>query len=270
MARPSRLFVAAMVALAACGGSDERVEPGEALGNDSLTAIADQGTLPDTTVPAPPETVYTERPAPPPPAAATPRPRPSPPPAATPTPQPPPAAAPATRTVASGTAIRTTTIDSVHSRVHRVGETVRVSVASDVVDDRGRVVIPSGSVMTLAITEIRPAGSRGGAGTLVLAARDVTINGESHPVTGAATDFEYELRGRGVGTGEVAKTAGGAAAGAIIGRVIGGRRGTIIGAVGGAAAGAAVADATQDRDIVVSAGKSIVVTLSGPFTREDT
>jgi hypothetical protein len=169
--------------------------------------------------------------------------------------------------VASGTAIRTTTIDSVHSRVHRIGETVRVSVASDVVDDRGRVVIPSGAVMTLAITDIRAASSRNGTGTLVMAAREVTIDGQSYPVSGSATDFEYELRGRGVGTSEVAKTAGGAAAGAIIGRVIGGKKGTLIGAIGGAAAGAAVADATQDRDIVVSAGKSIVITLSDTFSR---
>lgn len=257
------LLLATVFTLAACGGSDDQVEPG-ALNNDSLEALADQGTLPDTMPPAPPETVYTERPTPPPPPpASTPRPRPSPPPAQ-PTPQPP--AAPAARTVASGTAIRTTTIDSVHSRVHRAGETVRVSVASDVVDARGRVVIPSGSVMTLAITEIRAAGSRDGAGTLVMAAREVSIDGKSYPISGSATDFEYELRGRGVGTSEVAKTAGGAAAGAIIGRVIGGKKGTVIGAIGGAAAGAAVADATQDRDIVVTAGKSIVVTLSDEFS----
>lgn len=257
----SSTALVALLALGACGGPDEPLAPGEMAASDSLLPIADQGSLPDTNPPAPPETVYAERPAPP-PARVTPRP--STPPPAAPTPAAPPAA-PVRHAVASGTTIRTTTIDSVHSRVDRSGDAVRVSVANDVVDDRGRVVIPSGSVLTLVITEIRSAGTRGGDGTLVMAAREVTINGTSHPIAGNATDFEFELRGRGVGTGEVAKTAGGAAAGAIIGRVIGGRRGTVIGAIGGAAAGAAVADATQDRDLVVSAGRNIVVTLSAEF-----
>jgi hypothetical protein len=245
-----------------CSRDDGEIEPGAALG-DSLVPIADEAMLPDTTPPAPPETVYTERPAPPPPA---PRPRPSPPPAATPA-APTPAPATTQRQIASGSAFGTTMIDSVHSRVTRVGDLVRVSVATDVLDSRGRVVIPSGSILTLAVSEIAPAGSKGGAGVLTMAARTVSISGTEHPISGRATDFEYELRGRGVGTSEVAKTAGGAAAGAIIGRVIGGRRGTVIGAIGGAAAGAAVADATQDRDVVLAAGKPVTITLSDTFTR---
>lgn len=249
-----------MLAASACGGTDDQVEPGTAMG-DSLVPIADEATLPDTTPPAPPETVYTERPAPPPAA----RPRPLPPPAAAPAP--PPAPVSIQRQIASGTAFGTTMIDSVHSRVTGVGDLVRVSVSSDVLDAGGRVMIPSGAVMTLAISEIAPAGSKGGAGTLVMAARSVSIGGTEYPISGRATDFEYELRGRGVGTTEVAKTAGGAAAGAIIGRVIGGRRGTLIGAIGGAAAGAAVADASQDRDVVLAAGKSVRITLSDTFSR---
>lgn len=248
------------IALAACGGGDDEIQPGEAVLNDSLISVADEALLPDTTTPAPPETVYTQRPAPPP--AAAPRPRPSPPPAAAPAPPP----APARASLASGTAIRTTTIDTVHSRVTRAGDRIRVAVASDVVSSSGRVVIPAGSTVTLQVSEIAAAGSKGGAGTLVMVARTVTINGEEHAISGRATDFEYELRGRGVGTGEVAKTAGGAAAGAIIGRVIGGRSGTVIGAVAGGAAGAAVADATQDRDVVLGAGKAVTITLSDEFS----
>jgi hypothetical protein len=250
------------VIVVACSRGDDEIEPGMAVG-DSLVPIADEAVLPDTTPPAPPETVYTERPAPPPPAA--PRPRPSPPPAAAPAP--PPAPASSQRQIASGTAFSTTMIDSVHSRVTRVGDLVRVSVANDVLDAGGRVIIPSGAVLTLAVSEIAPAGSKGGAGVLTMAARTVSIGGTDYPISGRATDFEYELRGRGVGTTEVAKTAGGAAAGAIIGRVIGGRRGTIIGAIGGAAAGAAVADATQDRDVVLAAGKPVRITLSDNFSR---
>ncbi|HRP09234.1 MAG TPA: glycine zipper 2TM domain-containing protein [Gemmatimonadales bacterium] len=251
------------LAIAACGGDNGDIQPGDAALNDSLIPVADEAFLPDTTTPAPPETVYTERPAPPPPAA--PRPRPSPPPAAAPAPTPAPPPAPARTALASGTAIRTTTIDTVHSRVTRVGDKIRVAVANDVTSSNGRVVIPSGSTITLEVSQIAAAGSKGGAGTLVMVARSVSINGHDHPISGRATDFEYELRGRGIGTGEVAKTAGGAAAGAIIGRVIGGRSGTVIGAVAGGAAGAAVADATQDRDVVLGAGKPVTITLNDEF-----
>jgi hypothetical protein len=267
MARLTTLISGSLaLALVACGGGDASLEPDSTTAGlaDSLVPIAEEPLLPDTTPPEPADTVYVNRPTPPPPASRPPANRPSPPPASTPAP--PPAPAPARRTLASGTEIGTTTIDSIHSRHNAVGDAIRVRVNRNIVDSEGRTVIPAGAVITLGITEIAPASSKGGAGTLVLAARSVTIDGESYPVTGRATDFEYELRGRGVGGREVAKTAGGAVAGAIIGRVVGGRKGTVIGAVGGAAAGAAVADATQDRDVVVAAGKPILITLNDDFT----
>lgn len=262
---------AAMVlgALTACGGGDASLEPDDGAGlNDSLVPIADQPLLPDTTPPAPPDTVYVERPSPPPVVSRPPAARPSSPPAAAPAPPPAPAPAPAPapRMLASGTEIGTTTIDSIHSRYNKVGDAVQVSVNRNIIDAEGRTVIPAGSVITLGIVEIAPAANKGGAGTLVLAARSVTIDGTSHPITARATDFEYELRGRGVTGREVAKTGAGAVGGAIIGRVIGGKTGTVVGAIGGAAAGAAVADATQDRDVVVASGKTIVLTLRDDFT----
>ena len=167
--------------------------------------------------------------------------------------------------LATGTEVGTTTIDSIHSRYNKVGDAIRVRVNRNIIDGEGRTVIPAGSVITLGIVEIAPAANKGGAGTLVLAARNVTIDGQTYPVTGRATDFEYELRGRGVTGREVAKTGAGAVGGAIIGRVIGGKKGTVVGAIGGAAAGAAVADATQDRDVVVTAGKPILITLRDDF-----
>lgn len=264
-----KTLLAAMVlgALTACGGGDASLEPDEGAGlSDSLVPIADQPLLPDTTPPAPPDTVFVERPSPPPVVTRPPAARPSPPPAAAPAPPPAPAPAPVLRTLASGTEIGTTTVDSIHSRYNKVGDAVQVTVNRNIIDTAGRTVIPAGSVITLGIVEIAPAASKGGTGTLVLAARSVTIDGVSHPLTARATDFEYELRGRGVTGREVAKTGAGAVGGAIIGRVIGGKTGTIVGAIGGAAAGAAVADASQDRDVVVTAGKTIVLTLRDDFT----
>ncbi|HET9064669.1 MAG TPA: glycine zipper 2TM domain-containing protein [Gemmatimonadales bacterium] len=267
--RPIALLVTLTLIAAACGG-DKPLEQDQATGlHDSLVPIADEPMLPDTTPPAPPETVIVERPAPSPA-----RPRPTPPPVATTRPErndPPPAPTPApvtaTPVLASGTAIRTTMMDSVHSRYNNVGDPVRVRVATDYTDGNGKVVIPAGSVITMSITDIKPAANRDAAGTLVLSARSIMIDGESYPLTARSTDFEYELRARGIGTGEVAKTGAGAVAGGIIGRVIGGKKGTVIGAIGGAAAGAAVASSTADRDIIVHAGKAMTITLRDEFSR---
>lgn len=261
------------LALIGCGGSgDDSLAPGDtsAMLTDSLVPIADEPMLPDTSPPAPPETVYVDRAAPPPASrpvtrrpAPSPAPAPAPPPAAAPAPAP----APAALQLASGTKLNTVTMDTITSRTNKPGDQVRVRVAQDVVNAEGATVIPAGSIVTLAIVEIAPAANKGGTGTLTLSARTVTINGTSYPLTARATDYAFEMRGRGVTGREVAKTGAGAVAGAIVGRVIGGKTGTVVGAVGGAAAGAAVADATQDRDIVVDAGSAMVLTLRDEFSR---
>jgi hypothetical protein len=256
----------ASLVLAACGGDEPDQYGSEDLSNDSLVPIADAPTLPDTTRPVPPETVFVA-PAPP-PVASRPVPRPAAPRPAPASPQPaPPAAAPSRLVAATGTQLGAVTVDSVHSRYNQVGDIVRVRVSSDLNDASGRVVIPAGAVVALRIDQIAGGGNRGDAGTLVMSARDVSFDGNNFPLTASATDFEFLMKARGIGTGEVAKTAGGAAAGAIIGRVIGGKKGTLIGAIGGAAAGAAVADRSQDRDIIVSAGKPITLTLRDDFSR---
>lgn len=258
-------IAAAMVTLAACGGDaapPEPVEPGFALG-DSLVPIADEAPAAEeitgeaVTTPAPPPATT---PAP----RVTPRPTPRP---VQPSPAPAPAPAPAVRSLAVGTTIATTTLDSIHSRYNLVGDQIRVRVARDVMAEDGRVMIPAGAIVTLAVTAIAPAANKGETGTLLLAARSVEIGGTTYPLTARATFVQSELKSRGIGTGEVAKTGAGAIAGGLIGRAIGGRTGTVIGAVGGAAAGAAIADKTVDRDVVVVAGNSITLTLNDDFAR---
>jgi uncharacterized protein YcfJ len=272
--RTTYLTLLCSAGLLACGGDtgEPATDLGAAAFTDSLVPIADAAELPDDRPPAPAETVFVPQPPAPVasrPAASRPAPTPSrqtpPPPAVVPTADPVVAAAAA---LGSGIAIRTTTLDSIHSRYNKVGDSVRVRVAADVLADDGRVVIPAGSVVTLAIVEISPGANKGDTGTLVLAARSVRIDGTSAAITARATDFEYDMRGRGVTGTEVAKTGAGAVAGGIIGRVIGGNKtGTVVGAVAGAAAGAAVADKQADQDIVVDAGNAITITLRDSFER---
>lgn len=258
--RKSVLGALMLMGAAACGEKQPEVATDTFVRTgDTLVPIADAPKLDSPTTKAPPETVYV---------AKTPAPRPRPP-AASPRPSdPPPAPAPSRATVAAtGTTIAGTTIDSVHSRYTKVGDPVRVRVSQDVLGANGKVAIPAGSVITLSVTEIAQADNRGEKGTLGLSARSVEIDGKSYDLTARATDYAYEMKARGVGAGEVAKTGAGAAAGAIIGRVIGGKTGTVVGAVGGAAAGAAVASKSANRDIVVHAGTAMTITLRDDFTR---
>jgi uncharacterized protein YcfJ len=271
--RVTPLFVLCVAALVGCGGDtqDPAMEPEATTVVDSLIPIADAAELPDDRPPAPAETVFVPQAAPQRPTASRPTPSRQTPPAAAVTPQPaaePELAQPAATALASGTVVSTTAIDSVHSRFNKVGDPVRVRVASAILGEDGAVIIPAGAVMTLAIVEIAPAANKGETGTLVLAARSVSIDGTSYPISARSSDLEYTMRGRGVTSTEAAKTGAGAVAGGIIGRVIGGNKtGTIVGAAAGAAAGAAVADKQADRDIVVEAGKSITLTLRDRFER---
>jgi hypothetical protein len=202
-------------------------------------------------------------PAPAPPVASKPAAKPATPKPAAPAPK------PSGRTLAAGTTISTTALDSISSRYNKAGQTMRVRVANDIAGSDGRVVIPAGSVMTLTISKLAPSENKSdNTGTLVLVPTSVEIGGNSYDVTGSVTSVASTLKGRGVTAGDAAKVGAGAAAGAAAGQVIGKKTApTIIGAVVGAAAGAAVASNTADRDVVVAPGAEIVVELTGTFTR---
>lgn len=169
-------------------------------------------------------------------------------------------------TVNEGTTIATTATETISSKTHKAGDRVVVRVSTPVADSAGRTVIPAGADITLEITAIAPGPNRGDRGTLELAVRDVVIDGASHGLDARVSDYGFEMKGSGVGVEEVAKTGAGALAGGIIARVVGGEDKTAIGAVGGAAAGAAIADHSQDRDIVVAAGNSVTLVLTGNFS----
>lgn len=164
-----------------------------------------------------------------------------------------------------GTRIAATATETISSATHAAGDHLTVRVTRDVADSSGTVVIPAGSEIELTIASIAPAPNKGEKGTLTFSVGDITINGERHGLDARVADYGYQMKGTGVGTDEVAKTAAGGAAGAIIGRTVGGKKGTIPGAIGGAAAGAAIADYSQDRHIVVGTGASVTLELTGSF-----
>jgi hypothetical protein len=173
-----------------------------------------------------------------------------------------------TRTLATGSRIDATWGRSITSRTNKAGETVTIIVTADVNDENGRVVIPSGATLALLITELEPATSRSDSdGKLALSVTSMTIRGRTHSLQGAVTSLPHSLKGRGIGKAEVVKVSAGTAVGAAVGQVIGrDTKATVIGGAVGAAAGAAAAAHTASRDVVVSVGTRVTVTLTAPFT----
>jgi hypothetical protein len=262
------LAVFGLALAAACADGDrDDAATADSLGRDLQLAEADSSVM----LNDPPAT-STTTPAPTTPAPSTSRPSPSRPAPSTSRPSTSTPAAPAARTLPAGTEVRATVGTEISSKTHKQGQTVAARVASDVRDAQGRVVIPAGSTVNLTITSIRESENKSdNTGTLTLAASSVEINGTTHDLTGNVTGLATELRDRPTDVGDVAKVGGGAAAGAVVGRVLGGgSKGAIIGGVIGGAVGAQRANETQDRDVILPAGSTVVVTLDDTFTRTTT
>jgi hypothetical protein len=184
-------------------------------------------------------------------------------PAAVATPRP---AAPAA-SLAAGSRLTASTTTDVSSNKNQVGDTVSATLASDVKDNAGRVVIPAGSEVTLAVTAIKPSENKSDkTGTLTLKPTSVNINGQSYPLSAKIDSVGTHLQGRKTGAGDIAKPAAGVAIGAVVGRVLGGStKGAVIGGVLGGAVGAQRAVETKDRDVVLPAGTTVVLILDQPF-----
>jgi hypothetical protein len=249
----NRLAILTLALLAACGGDRSASMAADSLSRDLQRLPVDSSAT------------FSDQ------AAATPMPAPAAPVAAKPKakPKPKPAPAPAPLALAGGTVVATTVDREITSKTDKPGATVTGTVASDVTDATGRVVIPAGSKVTLTITEIHESENKGDkTGKLTLTPTAVEIAGERHSLDGSAVALERTLRDRKTNAGDVAKVGAGTAIGAIAGRVIGGNtKGAVIGGVIGGAVGTQRAVETQDRDVVVPANSRVQVTLGSTFTR---
>jgi hypothetical protein len=257
----SRTMIAALtlVAVAACGGGDR----GDTATADSLsrdlqlapvdtTAELNDRPTASAPTPAPRSPTTPSRPA-----AQPSQPRPS-----------TPAPAPTPRSLAAGTTLTASTNAEIRSHKNKVGDTVTATVATDVKDRLGRVVIPAGSEVVLKVTAIKESeNKRDKTGTLTVQPTAVLIAGHSHPISASIEGVTTELQGRGTNAGDIAKPAAGAAVGAVVGRVLGGSsKGAIIGGVLGGAVGAQRAVETKDRDVVLPQGTKVTLSLNERFS----
>jgi len=253
----SRTMIAALtlLAVAACGGRDK----GDTATADSLSRDLQLAPV-DTTA------ALNDRPAASTPAAAPRNPartnRP-----ATPSQPSPSAPAASPRSLAPGTTIMASTNAEIRSHKNKVGDTVTATVASDIKDRAGRVVIPAGSEVVLKVTAIKESENKSDkTGTLTLQPTAVSINGRSYALSATIEGVNTELQGRSTNAGDIAKPAAGAAVGAVVGRVLGGStKGAIIGGVLGGAVGAQRAVETKDRDVVLPQGTTVTLSLDQQF-----
>jgi hypothetical protein len=172
-------------------------------------------------------------------------------------------APPSSRTLEAGRQFSMATTTTISSRTAKPGDAFSATVVTDVSDDAGRVTIPSGSVVSGTITDVKPAPNPSSSGTLTLAVNSVTVRGQSYPIEASIDSLDTQRQGQGVSGGDVAKVGVGAAAGAILGRVIGkNTKGAVIGGILGGIVGAGVAVQSKDADITLPAGTHVVVTLA--------
>jgi hypothetical protein len=266
----TRLAALTLLALAACGRGDKSdVASADSLNRDLQLAPVDTTAELNDRPGADTATVATATPAPEPaPApkpAAKPKPKPKP---AAPAPAPAaaapaPAPAPAPSSLAVGTSFSAATDAEIRSHKNKVGDQVTATVATDVKDAAGRVVIPAGSQVTLQVTAIKESENKGDTtGTLTLKPTSVAINGTSQPLAASISGVTTKLEGRGTNAGDIAKVGVGTGVGAVVGRVIGGSsKGAIIGGIIGGAVGTQRAVETKDRDVVLPQGTSVTLTL---------
>jgi hypothetical protein len=174
------------------------------------------------------------------------------------------------RTLATGTAIAARFDAGISSRTHKAGHKLTGTVAADVKDKSGRVVIPAGSKIHITISAIHESERKSDkTGKLVLTPNKVVIAGKSYPLTGSAVALDRTLKDRKTNAGDLAKVGAGAGAGALLGTAVSGgsTKGAVIGGAVGAAVGTQRAIETQDRDVVVPEGSRLKVTLKAPFRR---
>jgi type IV secretory pathway VirB10-like protein len=175
-----------------------------------------------------------------------------------------------TRTLASGTTIAAKFDAGISSRTHKAGQKLTGTVATDVKDKSGHVVIPAGSKVHLTISAIHESERKSDkTGKLVLTPNKIVIAGRSYPLSGSAVALDRTLKDRKTNAGDLAKVGVGAGAGALLGTAVSGgsTKGAVIGGVAGAAVGTQRAIETQDRDVVVPQGSRLRVTLKTAFRR---
>jgi hypothetical protein len=144
------------------------------------------------------------------------------------------------------------------SKTAQVEDRFEATTMVDLQDERGRVLVPAGSVMRGVVSSVSKATRTDRKGGLTVAFDRVTINGRSHPIRATVTQA---LESEGI-KGEAGKIGIGAGAGAILGAILGGAKGALAGILIG---GGGTIAATEGKDVELPAGSVLRVRLDSPL-----
>jgi hypothetical protein len=146
------------------------------------------------------------------------------------------------------------------SKTAQVEERFEATTLVDLRDEqRGRVLVPAGSVMRGVISSVHPATRMERKGSLTVAFDRVTINGRAYPIRATVSQA---LESEGI-MGEKEKIGIGAGAGAILGAILGGAKGALAGILIG---GGGTIAATEGKDVELPSGTVLRVRMDAPLT----
>lgn len=149
--------------------------------------------------------------------------------------------------------------DPLSSKTNEVEDRFEATTLVDLQDDRGRVVVPAGSVMRGVVSGVKRASRLERTGSMTVAFDRITINGRSYPMRATVSQA---LESEGI-KGEAGKIGIGAGAGAILGAIIGGAKGALAGILIG---GGGTIAATEGKDVELPAGTVLRVRVDSPLS----
>jgi hypothetical protein len=158
-----------------------------------------------------------------------------------------------------GTVLNVRTTQPIVVYSSHVGTRFTAIVEDPVMDVRGYVVVPRGSLATLEAVNVQQSSNLKGRDRITLRVLSLHVGDRSYPITSSYV----ELKGHSEGKRAARKIGAGAGVGAVVGGVLGGGTGAAIGATAGATTGAAVAGSGKTH-LSVPAETRLQFRLEGP------
>jgi hypothetical protein len=145
------------------------------------------------------------------------------------------------------------------SKTAQVEDRFEATTMVDLRDERGKLMVPAGSVMRGVISSVHPATRMERKGSLTVAFDRVTVNGRAYPIRATVSQA---LESEGI-MGEKEKIGIGAGAGAILGAILGGAKGALAGILIG---GGGTIAATEGKDVELPSGTVLRVRMDAPLS----
>jgi hypothetical protein len=144
------------------------------------------------------------------------------------------------------------------SKTSQVEDRFEATTMVDLRDERGRVMVPAGSLMRGVVSSVNRATRTDRKGSLTVAFDRITVDGRSYPMRGTVSQA---LASEGI-MGEKEKIGIGAGAGAILGAIFGGAKGALAGILIG---GGGTIAATEGKDVELPSGTVLRVRMDAPL-----